>query len=79
MQVELAKSKCKSAGEVIALLKTLKNNIPEKEKVAVMPEQETDQQSVIKEQIPDISEDIEQKTEADAVTPHMEEQERGRN
>ena len=26
LQVELAKSKCKSAGEVIALLKTLKEN-----------------------------------------------------
>jgi hypothetical protein len=27
-QVELAKSKCKSAGEVIALLKSLRDNIP---------------------------------------------------
>ncbi len=31
LQVELAKSKCKSAGEVIALLKNLKNIFPEKE------------------------------------------------
>ena len=29
LQVELAKSKCKSAGEVIALLKSLNDNIPE--------------------------------------------------
>lgn len=28
LQVELAKSKCKTAGEVIALLKTIKNNVP---------------------------------------------------
>ncbi len=29
LQVELAKSKCKSAGEIIALLKSIKENIPE--------------------------------------------------
>ena len=28
LQVELAKSKCKSAGEVIALLKSLRDNVP---------------------------------------------------
>ncbi len=32
LQVELAKSKCKSAGEVIALLKTLQNYVPQEEK-----------------------------------------------
>ncbi|MEI6047503.1 MAG: hypothetical protein WCS03_01270 [Bacteroidota bacterium] len=33
LQVELAKSKCKSAGEVIALLKSLRDNVP----VAIIP------------------------------------------
>ena len=32
LQVELAKSKCKSAGEVIALLKTLQKYVPKEEK-----------------------------------------------
>jgi hypothetical protein len=32
LQVELAKSKCKTAGEVIALLKTIKNNVIVEEK-----------------------------------------------
>jgi hypothetical protein len=34
LQVELAKSKCKTAGEVIALLKTIKYNIITEEKIA---------------------------------------------
>jgi hypothetical protein len=33
LQVELAKSKCKAAGEVIALLKTIKNNVITEEKI----------------------------------------------
>jgi hypothetical protein len=40
LQVELAKSKCKSAGEVIALLKTLKDNSHIAEKESVPPKTE---------------------------------------
>jgi hypothetical protein len=35
LQVELAKSKCKAAGEVIALLKTIKNNVVSEEKIGL--------------------------------------------
>ena len=40
LQVELAKSKCKSAGEVIALLKSLKDNIPVVREEPVEPQQQ---------------------------------------
>ena len=39
LQVELAKSKCKTAGEVIALLKTIKNNVIEEEKTGKVIEE----------------------------------------
>ncbi|HUX58782.1 MAG TPA: hypothetical protein VMV77_17560 [Bacteroidales bacterium] len=39
LQVELAKSKCKSAAEVISLLKTLRNNISEISEMLNEPEQ----------------------------------------
>ena len=38
LQIELAKSKCKSAGEVIALIKTLKDFIPAENVVPVQPQ-----------------------------------------
>jgi hypothetical protein len=40
LQIELAKSKCKSAGEVIALLKSLKDNIPVVRDEPVEPQQQ---------------------------------------
>ena len=39
LQVELAKSKCKTAGEVIALLKTIKNNVIAEEKTGKVIEE----------------------------------------
>jgi len=39
LQVELAKAKCKSAGEVIALLKELSDNVPVEEKTTFKPQQ----------------------------------------
>ena len=41
LQVELAKSKCKSAGEVIALLKTIKENLLETGRSDSAPRQKT--------------------------------------
>jgi hypothetical protein len=41
LQVELAKSKCKSAGEVIALLKSLKDNIPLVKEEPIQPQLQT--------------------------------------
>jgi hypothetical protein len=41
LQVELAKSKCKSAGEVIALLKSLRDNIPTVKEEPIQPHQQT--------------------------------------
>jgi hypothetical protein len=38
LQVELAKSKCKSAAEVIALLKSIKENLPEKKEEMILPQ-----------------------------------------
>jgi hypothetical protein len=40
LQVELAKSKCKSAGEVIALLKSLRDNIPLVKEEPIQPQQQ---------------------------------------
>ncbi|MCX6253090.1 MAG: hypothetical protein NTV31_01275 [Bacteroidia bacterium] len=41
LQVELAKSKCKSAGEVIALLKSLRDNIPLVREESIQPLQQS--------------------------------------
>ena len=40
LQVELAKSKCKSAGEVIALLKSLRDNVPIVKEEPIQPLQQ---------------------------------------
>jgi hypothetical protein len=71
LQVELAKSKCKSAGEVIGLLKTLKDNsfFTEKEpvqqrKVELKPQPEEDKPLSVKEAISPVAE--ERRTEVDA-------------
>jgi hypothetical protein len=50
LQVELAKLKCKSAGEVIALLKTLKDNTPEEIKTQTVPVERTPPQVEKKEE-----------------------------
>ncbi len=40
LQIELAKSKCKSAAEVIALLKSINENLPEKKEEVLLPQTE---------------------------------------
>jgi hypothetical protein len=48
LQVELAKSKCKTAGEVIALLKTIKNNVIAEEKTVHVNQEPVRQEVIIK-------------------------------
>jgi hypothetical protein len=62
LQVELAKSKCKSAGEVIALLKTLKNN--SKEPSQLIQKHDFPEEIFVPEEIPKVNlQEIEKKTE----------------
>jgi len=69
LQVELAKSKCKTAGEVIALLKTLKNNVIVEEKTRNVIEEP------IRKEVVDKKESESQKTEAESQKPLITEEE----
>jgi hypothetical protein len=63
LQVELAKSKCKTAGEVIALLKTLKNNVIAEEKTRNVVEEP------IRKEVIDKKESESQKPETENQKP----------
>ena len=54
LQIELAKSKCKSAGEVIALLKNIQTNIAAREDVKIPQEEVSKKDEVISKDIPEI-------------------------
>jgi hypothetical protein len=63
LQVELAKSKCKTAGEVIALLKTIKNNAVVEEKTVKVIEEP------VRKELPVNKETESPKPEADSPKP----------
>jgi hypothetical protein len=50
LQVELAKSKCKTAGEVIALLKTIQNNVISEEKIVQVIQEPVKKEVIIKKE-----------------------------
>ncbi len=74
LQIELAKSKCKSAAEVIALLKSIKESLPEKKEEVILPHTEIKDSESVKQpafskpQIPELSE-IKEETKIITVAP----------
>ena len=74
LQVELAKSKCKSAAEVIALLKSIKGILPEKKEEVILPQIENKVSEAVKQpafstaKIPEVSE-IKEETKPIYVAP----------
>jgi hypothetical protein len=67
LQVELAKSKCKSAGEIIALLKSIRENIPQQK-----PEKEEKESEPIKMEI---TEPLPAKQKEEVLKTHKKESE----
>ncbi len=63
IQVELAKSKCKSAGEVIALLKSMKNNHNAQEELKIAPPEESVNAGPAVADIQEVSHSVEKQTE----------------
>ena len=75
LQIELAKSKCKSAAEVIALLKTVKENLPETRKEVILPLTESKASESVKQpaintpQVQEISVKDEEETKETFIAP----------
>jgi hypothetical protein len=68
LQVELAKSKCKSAAEVIGILKNIRESIPEKsDKKEVHAHQEIPEKPLEKKNVPPVRQEI--RTENPEVRP----------
>lgn len=64
LQVEFAKAKCKSAGEIIALLKELSESAPPEEKTTIKIQQQ---------QMPDLDEEKDESTSSESINTAIEE------